>query len=273
MRIHPIQTGTVAVHARQREGVGPGPLRVLATLADRTWTAPLPILSWLIEHPEGPILVDTGETAQATRPGWFTPWNPYFRLAVRVDLTEQDEVGPQLERIGVAPADVRRTVLTHLHTDHAGGLSHVAGSEILVSRREAHDAAGTLGKARGYLPQHLPPGFAPTLVDFAGPAFGPFAASHPVTADGTVVLLPTPGHTPGHLSVAVRLEQGLVILAGDASYTEAAMRSGTADGVTNAPATARDTLARLRALAGQGPSVYLPAHDPESVVRLQAFTG
>ncbi len=67
MRIHAIQTGTVAVKARQREGTGRGPLRLLNTLRDEHWTKPLPILAWLIEHPEGLIVVDTGETALRER--------------------------------------------------------------------------------------------------------------------------------------------------------------------------------------------------------------
>jgi hypothetical protein len=58
-----------AVHERQREGSGPGPLRLVNTLLNRGWTDPLPIYCWLIEHPEGLIMVDTGETARVAEPG------------------------------------------------------------------------------------------------------------------------------------------------------------------------------------------------------------
>jgi hypothetical protein len=64
MKIHAIETGKVAVHERQREGSGPGPLRLVNTLLDRRRTDRLPIYSWVIEHPEGLIVVDTGETAR-----------------------------------------------------------------------------------------------------------------------------------------------------------------------------------------------------------------
>src|SRR6476619_6804758 len=110
MKIHAITTGTVRVHERQRVGAGPGPLRVLATLADRHWTPPLPIHAWLIEHPDGLILVDTGETARALTPGWFTRWNPYFKLAVRLDLEREDEIDRRLAAIGVSASDVRTVV-------------------------------------------------------------------------------------------------------------------------------------------------------------------
>ena len=60
MRMHALQTGTVAIKQRQRHGQGRGGMRLLNTLLDRDWTEPLPIYAWLIEHPEGIIVVDTG---------------------------------------------------------------------------------------------------------------------------------------------------------------------------------------------------------------------
>jgi N-acyl homoserine lactone hydrolase len=270
MRIHAIQTGTVRVTERQREGVGPGPLRAVATMADRRFTEPLPILAFLVEHPDGLILVDTGETARATRRGYFPGWHPYYRLAVRFAIEADEEIGPQIERLGHSPRDVRWVVQTHLHTDHAGGLHHLHGSEVVVSRAEWAFATGRRGVLLGYPRRHWPDWLAPTTIDFDGPAFGPFAASRPLTEAGDVVLLPTPGHTPGHLSVAVRDGDRLVVLAGDASYSQELMLRGAADGVTDDPATARQTLARLRELAASEPTVYLPAHDADAPRRLAA---
>lgn len=269
IRVHPIQTGTVDVHERQRDGAGRGPARVARTLADRRWTGPLPILAWAIEHPEGLIVVDTGETARAAQPGYFPAWNPYFRLAMKLDIAPEDEIGPALERLGLAPRDVRRTVLTHLHTDHAGGLAHLRAGEHVVTRAELAFASGRRGRLRGYPNEHWPSWFHPAGVEIDGPAFGPFAHSLPLTRAGDVVLLPTPGHTPGHASVAVRLDGGLVLLAGDTTYTQQLLLDDAADGVTQDPATARRTLGLIRALAASEPLVYLPSHDPESVARLE----
>jgi glyoxylase-like metal-dependent hydrolase (beta-lactamase superfamily II) len=272
MHIHAIQTGTVAVRSRQREGHGHGALRLVNTLRDNRWTEPLPILAWLIEHPEGLIVVDTGETSRAEQEGYFPAWHPYYRFGLRESVRAEQEIGPQIERLGFSTGDVRRVVLTHLHTDHAGGIHHFPDSEILVSRTELEHASGTLGKLRGYLPHRWPDWFSPTPVDFDGSAFGPITAAQPLTAAGDIVLVSTPGHTPGHMSVAVDLGEQLVILAGDASYTQQLMLDGTADGVTNDPGNATATLAALRSIAESRPTVYLPSHDPHSQERLVTLT-
>ena len=90
MKVHAIQTGTVAVKSRQREGRGRGPTRLANTLIDRNWTEPLPIFAWLIEHPEGLIVVDTGETSRVADRGYFPWWQPYFKLGVREWVAAED---------------------------------------------------------------------------------------------------------------------------------------------------------------------------------------
>src|SRR5918996_4588873 len=128
MRIHAIQTGTVAVKANQPSGVGrSGKTRLLRTMLDRTWTEPLPIFAWLIEHPEGLIMVDTGETSRVADPGYWGP-HPYFRFGLKEWVSAEEEIGPQLNKLGFHPLDVRLVVLTHFHTDHQGGLSYFPNS-------------------------------------------------------------------------------------------------------------------------------------------------
>jgi glyoxylase-like metal-dependent hydrolase (beta-lactamase superfamily II) len=269
VRIHAIQTGTVAVRERQRHGQGRDATRLLNTLLDRAWTESLPIHAWLVEHDEGLIVVDTGETARAGQRGYFPAWHPYFRLGVRTWVEPEQEIGPQLQRLGFSPRDVRWVILTHLHTDHAGGLHHFPDSEILVTRTELELASGPTGRLRGYLPHRWPDWFQPTLVDFADEPFGSFSTSQPLTDAGDITLLPTPGHTAGHMSVAVPTDDRLVLLAGDTSYTQSLMVQGIADGVTNDAATARDTLQRLQRLTQAQPTVYLPSHDPDAARRLR----
>jgi N-acyl homoserine lactone hydrolase len=268
MKIHAIQTGTVAITTKWREGVGHGRLRLVNTLLDREWTEPLPIYAFAIEHPEGVIVVDTGETARVSEPGYFPRWQPFFRFAVREQVHPELEIGPQLERLGIAPSDVRRVVMTHLHTDHAGGLYHFPDNEILVARAELEYAAGLRGRLRGYPNKRWPAWFRPTVVDLPAVPLGPFPASMALTQAGDVTLVPVPGHSPGQLAVVVQDGDHAVFLAADSSYTQDALLRGVVDGVGPDEAAERLTHERIRAYAAETPSVYLPAHDPETAARL-----
>ena len=69
-------------------------------LFGREWSDWLPIHAWAIEHPEGVIVVDTGETARTAEPGYFPAWQPYYRLAVELDVKPEEEIGPRLRERG-----------------------------------------------------------------------------------------------------------------------------------------------------------------------------
>jgi glyoxylase-like metal-dependent hydrolase (beta-lactamase superfamily II) len=270
MKIHAIQTGTVAITTKWRQGTGHGRVRLAHTLLDREGTAPLPIYAFAIEHPEGVIVVDTGETARTSEPGYFPRWQPFFRFAVRELVRPEQEIGPQLKRLGILPSDVRLVVMTHLHTDHAGGLHHFPDDEIRVARAELDYAAGLRGRLRGYPNKRWPARFHPTLIDLPAVPFGPFPTSMALTDAGDVTLVAVPGHTPGQLAVVVEDGDHTVFLAGDSSYTQDALLRGVVDGVGPDEAAERLTHERILAYAAETPTVYLPAHDPETQARLAA---
>ncbi|MFL5884534.1 MAG: N-acyl homoserine lactonase family protein [Thermoleophilaceae bacterium] len=268
MKIHAIQTGTVTIKTRQVAGVGHGTRRRLNMVLDRHWTEPLPIYAFAIEHPEGTIVVDAGETARTSEPDYFPRWHPYFRYSVRFDVSPEDELGPQLERLGIDPGEVRRVVLTHMHTDHAGGLRHFPRSEILVSRRDLDEASGFRGQVNGYPSNRWPERFDPTVVDLPPTPYGPFPQSLPLTEAGDVTVVPLPGHTRGHMGVVVDEGDQLVLLAGDASYNQELMLRGVVDGPSPDDAVAQLTHRRIRELVAERPTVYLVAHDQETGERL-----
>lgn len=267
MRIHAIQTGTVAIKTKQVNGQGSGALRLLNTMLDHTWTEPLPIYAWVIEHPEGLIVIDTGETARATKPGYFPWWHPYYK-SVREWVRPEEEIGPQLRALGFPPDDVRWVLLTHFHTDHAGGLYHFPKSQILVSQDEYQAARGLQGQLKGYLPQHWPRWFAPTLLDFAPRPFESFTRSYPLTKAGDVHLVATPGHSVGHYSVVVQEDEHALFFAGDTSYTERLMLEQSIDGVTSNIAVYQETSHQILTFLQSTPTVYLPSHDPDALARL-----
>jgi glyoxylase-like metal-dependent hydrolase (beta-lactamase superfamily II) len=268
VKIHAIQTGTVAIKTRQVEGVGQGYRRQLNMFLDREWTEPLPIYAFAIEHPEGVIVVDTGETARTSNPEYFPGWHPFYRYGLREWVAPEEGIGAQLQELGIRPRDVRWVVLTHLHTDHAGGLHDFPHNEILVSRGDLEIASGRRGLLRGYPNNRWPRWFDPTIVDPSPEPFGPFPQSRRLTNAGDVTIVPVPGHTSGQIGVIVEDGDHAIFLAGDSSYTQDLMLRGIVDGPSPNDAVARLTHQRIRAFAVATPTVYLVAHDPETAIRL-----
>jgi N-acyl homoserine lactone hydrolase len=265
VRVHVIETGRVQIKASQIVGRGYGLARRIAPLFDAEWSDWLPVNAYAIEHRDGVILVDTGVSAAVKR---LPRWHPYFRSCVRFAIEPEQEAGAQLRALGVAATDIKQVVLTHLHIDHDAGLGAFPSSEILVSPGELERAAGAAGRLRGYLPQRWPKAFDPKPLILDDGSYGPFPQSKRLTADGAIVAVATPGHTPNHLSVIVEDGDAAVFIAGDASYNEETMLKGTIDGVSDNENQAAATLAAIRAFAEARPTVYLPAHDPEATERL-----
>jgi N-acyl homoserine lactone hydrolase len=266
IKIHPIQTGLTRIRKSHGDRKPGGALRILF---DRHWTDWIPIFAWVIEHPEGIIVVDTGETTRVSNPGYLPSWHPFFRMATSFDVKPADEIGVQLRRLGILPEDVRTVIMTHLHTDHAGGLHHFPRSKIFVADGEYQRALGFLGKLNGYLPHRWPKWFQPVPIPFTSDSLGGFAQSFPVTKAGDVVVVPTPGHTPNHVSVIVKTSGCDYFLAGDSSYTEEQLLERRSDGVSPNAKVSIATLGRICDYISITPTVYLPSHDPGSAVRLR----
>lgn len=271
MKIHCIQTGDVQIKSRHEQArFEPRPARALDVIVDTNWSPRLPIGCWLIEHPDGLIVVDTGESSHANDPGYQPWWHPFMQFCERRWVKPEEEVGPRLRAMGFDPKDVRWVVMTHMHGDHAGGLSHFPNSEILISRSEATAALSKTGPALGYLNSHYPKWLKPSLVDFKGSPWETFERSSVLTSDSRVRIVPTPGHTLGHMSVIVEMEDHCVLIAGDASYSEQAMIEGQVDGVAFSAVIHHDTTRRMRELCTRRPTITQFAHDPKSFERLQA---
>jgi glyoxylase-like metal-dependent hydrolase (beta-lactamase superfamily II) len=266
VKLRAIQTGSVRIKRAQVYGRGRGLRRRLEVFTDRDWTGWLPTFVWVLEHPEGVIVVDTGQGAHLVDTG--RSLHPYHRWEVEFRIEREEEIGPQLRALGIGPRDVKRVVLTHLHVDHDGGLAHFPATDILVAGGELRTARGWLGRARGYLPNRWPSWFDPILLELPREPYGPFTMSKRLTRAGDVVAVATPGHTADHLSVIVEDEGVAYFLAGDASYDERSMLAGCIDGVSADDDVARATLGAIRQFAATQPTIYVPTHDAESAVRL-----
>jgi N-acyl homoserine lactone hydrolase len=111
-------------------------------------------------------------------------------------------------------------------------------------------------RPRPWLPTAvLPRWLRPNTLELRGHPVGPFHASYPLTDAGNVLLVPTRGHTFGHLSVIIEQPGGLrLILAGDASYRQDLMLDGVVDGAAADEKAARETLGRLQRYVREQPT-------------------
>ena len=134
LRLHMFQTGWVAVKEEHKAFAGPAALRFPAIMASRSWTDWLPVTAFVIEHPDGLFVVDTGETADIMHPD-YAACDPatgmFYRRNLRFSLGAQDELGPQMQRAGLDPDRVEKVIMTHLHSDHMGGHAPLSACIVL----------------------------------------------------------------------------------------------------------------------------------------------
>jgi N-acyl homoserine lactone hydrolase len=161
---------------------------------------------YLIHHSQGWFLWDTGiDDAVALLPNHeevFHEWGPGTGPIWRKPVT----LAAQFEEIHVKPSDIRLMAVSHSHPDHAGNVEMFPSTPMLVQRVE-YEWAGSRQDTVAFNKKH-----PVKLVDGDYDIFG----------DGSLVLLSTPGHTPGHQSLLVRLPKtGVVILSGDVAHFQA----------------------------------------------------
>jgi N-acyl homoserine lactone hydrolase len=142
-----------------------------------------PCLGYLIEHSDGPLLVDTGMGEDAWVDEHYRPHRIPLRRALGFDLD-----------------DVRYVVNCHLHFDHCGGNPLLPGRPVFTQRVELDAARGT------------PDYTMPELIDAPGITYTELDGETEILPG--VLILPTPGHTAGHQSVVVRRSDGTVVVAG-----------------------------------------------------------
>lgn len=270
MKITAIQTGTGNPPVRlinSPQNIGTLRRR-LGIVFCRERTGPHPINAYLIEHPEGLIVVDTGDTARKSDRGYLPRLNPVFRnINIGIKVAPEEEIGPQLNAMGIRSSDVRVVVLTHLHHDHTGGLHHFPHNRILATP-ECFRFAKRMGSLVGAIPHRWPVWFNPEPLEFSGPAVGPFARSAPLTKDRSIFALETPGHMRGHVCVVARGESVTYVLAGDLTYRQHLLLDDVVDGMTENPAVSLVSQRAVKKFAQAEPTVLLPAHDPEAARRL-----
>jgi N-acyl homoserine lactone hydrolase len=262
-----------APHAYAFRPPGPLPLRLPRLLRPGGRILRMPMLWFVLRHPaEGTVLVDTGvhpETARDLR----SDLGPVLGVLFR-SMKPAETFDDQLTGLGIDAAEVRLVVMTHLHGDHTGGMRMLPNAEFVCSRREWKAAQSRSAAMNGYVRHHLPDESRVRLLDTEreGEPHGPFASTIDLLGDGSIRLLSTPGHTPGHLSVLVRLPgEDPVLLVADAAYTLRNIEEEILPFITADDDLYRRSLRELRAFAEREPDVPLvPTHDPDAWRELAA---
>ena len=266
-----LQTGTIRIRPshQHQSAKRPVPLRIARMFVDRRWTSPLPINTYLIDHPEGRILFDTGESPEAVSRRFFPWWQPFFMLSIDIDIERSESIGALLARRGLTSADLRCVVVSHLHHDHGDGLRDLPDTTIYTSP-DHWEAFRSPFKAvmQGGVPSHWPSGFRPTLLEPTGGPIGPFERSYPLTSDGTISAVDLPGHLPGMIGLLIRDGDLTYFLVSDATYDQGLLDCEVTDGVNTRPHVAIESMRKIKEFARSTPTVVLPAHDLAAARRL-----
>ena len=262
--VHVIDTGRLVANRTFLRGEG------FTSLMRRVELVEFPALAYVVEHAEGLVVIDTGLGAHIPGPRSVRGFPP------APTTTRDQEIDAGMRRHGLDPRDVRLVVLTHLDTDHTGGVRHFPHAEVLVHRRE-HDFARTrIGRYR-YRPSLWPADFAPTLYELDPEPCGPFASSRAITRSGDMRLVPIPGHSPGQVAVAYERDGVTLLFAADHMLRADWFAEDLAAGRllmlgAFGKSDARMTSLRLQEFIRDRPTVLLPAHDADAARRLAERT-
>ncbi len=212
----------------------------------------IPVPCYLIDHPQGRVLFDSGMpvAAQTDPEDSLGPAAPFFD----VEFRQGEELAARLEVLGIDVAGVRILVNSHLHFDHAGGNAQVPNARLVIQRREWEAGADADLVAQNFFdPRHYDLGHELEMID----------GEHDLFGDGSVVCIPTHGHSPGHQSLRVRLPGGDVVLSADACYLRQTLeRSQLPGGVIHDREQMLASLEKLRKLQRAGARIFY-GHDPE----------
>ena len=218
---------------------------------DKDSTLVVPIPSYLIEHPKGRVLFDSGLNlaVQHDYDGYMGGLTKYMQA----ELKPGEELVSCLKRLDRDVADIDYVVNSHLHFDHCGGNGEVPNAAIVIQKPEWEYAQSR--------DPEKPTGYKREDYDH-GQDVQQVSGEHDIFGDGSVVCIPTYGHTPGHQSLKVRHDGGEVVLAGDACYLRQTLDNLHLPAIVHDREQMIASLHVLRGLQARGARIYY-GHDPE----------
>ncbi len=251
--------------------------RLWWVLTSRSWVK-VPIYAYVVEHCDGLVLFDSGmDPAIGSDPNYVSSVIGKFLLQkiFRLHIGPEDSLETKLTELGFSVDDVCKVVISHLHFDHIGGIGDVPQAELLVSDDEWRQLSNPHPERNWILREHIElSGRKWHQIDFApteDALLAPFGGCYDVMGDGTMMLLPTPGHTVGSLSMLVRTG-GMppILLIGDLSYEVDMLMKDQVPGVCSDKGQLKSSFAKVRGLKEQlSDLVILASHDPTAAEALR----
>ena len=277
-RVSVLSTGNVQIRPQHAEADGtPLPWWLFTS---RRWTEWLPINVYVIEHENGLVLFDAGQDRQSVvDPAYFPPGFAGFmyRRLARFAIGGDQTLTAGLRGLGHEPEDVAVVVLSHLHQDHIGGIRELPNARVLVSSAEWKQLDSPLAELTGFLVEHIRvPGVQweqVSLAPSADPLIAPFTGSLDIFGDGSLILISTPGHTAGSMSMLVnRADQPPLLMVGDLTYDACRMAEGHVPGMGPQREVKRTSALVLELQRRRPGLVILAAHDPGAARALDAVS-
>jgi glyoxylase-like metal-dependent hydrolase (beta-lactamase superfamily II) len=274
--VEPIMGGEVQFPLAAFEDTGGRLARVkaLGIAVPRSKWIYVPCPAYLIRHPSaGAVLVDTALHPSVATSATENFGGLYARMW-RPRIEAGNDLPSQLRARGLDTKTIPTVVMTHLHFDHASGMSEFSNSTIVVTEEEWRAAiTEPRPSLHGYRPAHYDYAFDYRTVDYGSGAissYATFGRCFDLFGDGSVRLASTPGHTAGHQSVICRLRDRDFVIGGDAFYTYRQLEDGPPQPRPVDPHLWRRSLRELQHFHRNYPqAVMTPGHDPELFTRLE----
>ena len=175
----------------------------------------IPINMWIIDHPMGLVVYDTGNNVAISDGSCTSHWLAGLCDFLQPSQARGDVIDKQLEKVGFTVDDVKIVITSHSHLDHIGNIEMFPNAIHVIQKKELYQA---------WWPEKFQRGGAHVMADYDDArdfTYFELNGDYDLFGDGSLMVISTPGHTLGHQSVKVRMaDTGTVILTQDAVWME-----------------------------------------------------
>ena len=218
----------------------------------------IPVSMWVIDHPKGLVVFDTGNNAAISDGGCKKHWEAGLCDGLKPSQKRDDVIDRQLQKLGFSADKVKAVVTSHAHLDHIGNIKLFPKAVHVIQKKELYQA---------WWPEKFQRGGVFVTGDFDGPArefnYLELDGDYDLFGDGSIVVLSTPGHTLGHQSLKVKLPSGkTMVMAQDAIWMQENM-DGYPAGLNYSVKDYNNSVNRLKMIRDLENAEVYYGHDQE----------